>query len=365
MKRPLLFSLILLFSLLFSAIVDAENKDSATIKVSGYVDAYYAYYTDSVGIGNYQKFPSVDARSNSFGLNHAMITAQYDGDKFRGIVTAHYGDIPRSAWSSTFNGIMEAHAGVRLCSKLWLDAGFFRTHTGAEGLLPKENFTSSVSVSTYFEPYYESGFRLDYHPSSKLSIDLYFLNGYNIYEDNNDKKSLGLNLTYAFNDNANIGYTNYIGDDTPLGADTISHNRIFQNIFANYQVGKLKMQVGVDYILQQNSNIIKQNKTVDCLSGVLSFKFQTTHKFADYMRFELFNDPNGFMAGIITDKNNELTGLKLYGITYGLELKPIDNAYIRLEARELIMDKNQEIFQWNNKPQHNRHEVLLNLGISF
>src|SRR5205085_7014229 len=143
--------------------------------------------TDSVGEGKFQKFPSISPRSNQFGLNTAHITFQYDAEKIRALATLHYGDIPVSAWSGTFNSIMEAHAGVRLCKKLWLDAGFFRTHFGTEGLLPKENFTSSVSVNTFYEPYYESGLRLNYNPSDKLAINLYVLNGYNMYEENNEK----------------------------------------------------------------------------------------------------------------------------------------------------------------------------------
>src|ERR1043166_4416367 len=98
----------------------SQKKDSvvqsvlASIKVSGYVDAYYAYYTDSLGTGAYQKFPSISPRSNQIGLNTAMITASYDGEKARAVVTLHFGDIPRSTWSSTMNNLMEAHAGILL-----------------------------------------------------------------------------------------------------------------------------------------------------------------------------------------------------------------------------------------------------------
>jgi hypothetical protein len=35
--------------------------------------------------------------------------------------------MPRSTWSTTFNFVQEANAGVRLGKKLG-DAGFFRTH---------------------------------------------------------------------------------------------------------------------------------------------------------------------------------------------------------------------------------------------
>ncbi len=361
---------VILFSILLFAFQSySQQKDSTVaklieaIKISGYVDAYYAYYTDSVGDGNYQKFPSVSPRSDQFGLNTAQLTAQYDAEKARGIITVHFGDIPKSAWSGTHTAIMEAHAGIRLCKKVWLDAGFFRTHFGTEGLLPKENFTSSVSVNTFYEPYFEAGARVVYAPNGKLTFNIYALNGYNLYEDNNHKKSLGTLITYALGEKGNIGYSNYIGDDSPTG-DTVSHLRANQNLFFNYQVKKLKIQIGGDYCTQQHSDTTGKKSAV-MYSGVLSLKYQLKEKVAFYARGEMFNDPQGFMSGVMTDKKNNLTGFKLWGATLGAEYKPTDNSYLRLEGRQLQMDKEQEIFHWGKKNVTSRMEVLVNLGISF
>ncbi|MEO5643819.1 MAG: outer membrane beta-barrel protein [Bacteroidia bacterium] len=342
----------------------ALSKLISSVKISGYVDAYYAFYTDSAGIANYQQFPSVSPRSNAFGLNTAMLTAQLDGSKIRGIVSLHYGDIARSAWSPIFNPVMEAHAGFRLCDKLWFDAGFFRTHFGTEGLLPKENIANSISVCTFYEPYFESGFRLNYNPNDKLAIYLYALNGYNMFDDNNRKKSLGLLATYALGDKGNIGYSNYTGDDSPEG-DTISHLRMHNNLFFNYAIKKMKFQVGGDFCVQQHSNISNANKAATMYSGVASVKYQCCGKLAMYARGEMFNDPQGVMSGVIIDKTNKFTGYKMWGATYGLEYKPLEDAYLRLEGRYIQMDKNQEIFHWNNAQQNNRFEVMLNFGVSF
>jgi putative OmpL-like beta-barrel porin-2 len=344
----------------------SQAKDSTSkLSFSGYVDAYYAYYTDSVGQGNFQKFPSVSPRSNQFGLNAICLTAQYDAEKVRGIFTLHYGDIPVSAWSGTFNNIMEAHAGIRIFNKLWLDAGFFRTHVGTEGLLPKENFASSISVPTFFEPYFESGARLNYTPTDKLAINLFVLNGYNIFEDNNSKKSLGLLVTYALGDKGNIGYNNYAGDDTPDEADSISHLRIYQNLFINYQFNNLKIQLGGDFAWQENSDIEDPGKSAAMFSGVLGLKYQATNMFAIYGRGEIFNDPEGFMSGVMIDKKNKFTGLKLMGGTFGVEYKPTENSYVRLEGRQLITDEDQEIFYFDGTSINHRTEILLNLGVSF
>lgn len=360
MKQFLLYSLSVLP---FFSVVNcfSQSQDSsAKVVFSGYVDAYYAFYTDSVGINNYQKFPSIDARSNNFGLNTAMISAQYDAEKIRAIITLHYGDIARSAWSPVFNNIMEAHASVRLIKKVWLAAGFFRTHFGTEGLLPKENFTSSVSINTYYEPYLESGLRLKYEASDKFFVNLYLLNGYNIFDDNNEKKSVGVLAIYTFRENVNIGYSNYIGDDSPTG-DSVSHLRFNNNFFMNYQYGKIKIQIGLDNCIQKNSNFNGGKKSGFMYSGVFSEKYQAYKKLAFYGRGEFFKDPDGFMSGIVINKK----GLEIIGITLGMEYKPTDNSYIRFEGRRLIANNNQKIFHYEEKDINHRNEILFNIGVSF
>lgn len=112
-----------LFLLMSHSIIFAQSKDSAKIKISGYVDVYYALYNDSVGMGNFQKFPTISPVSNNFGLNTAQVTFKYDGKNVRGQVILHYGDIARSAWASDFNNVMKAHVGVRISKNAWIDAG--------------------------------------------------------------------------------------------------------------------------------------------------------------------------------------------------------------------------------------------------
>jgi len=349
---------------IYSNITKAQQIDTvSTWSLSAYVDAYYAYYTDSVGIGKYQKFPTVSPRSNSIGINVFQIAAQYDGEKVRAMAVLHFGDIPNSSWSATYNAIEEAHAGIKIFKTLWLDAGFFRSHFGTEFLLPKENLTSSLAVTTYFEPFYESGFRLNFDPTKRLEINLFGLNGYGLFEDNNNNKSIGMGITYVLNDNIGIGYTNYIGDDTPR--DTLPHLRFSNNLFINCQFKKVKIQVGADYCFQQNSDLATMSKTATMYSGLATVKYQAKPKFAIYARGEIFNDPNSIMAASFKDQSGNKTGYKLWGLTAGLEFKPSDNSYIRIEGRRLQMDQAQDIFRYNGQNLNYRNEIMVNMGLSF
>lgn len=370
MRRKFILSGLCIVLLLLQGFAQTNDSTSHSspgekFKISGYVDAYYAYYTDSAGINDFQKFPSVSPRSSQFGLNTAQVSVEYNAEKVRGIVTLHFGDIAKCAWSSAYNNIMEAHAGFRLCKKLWLDAGFFRTHFGTEGLLPKENIASAISVNTFYEPYFEAGVRLNYMPDSKWAINIYALNGYNVYEDNNKKKSFGMAVTYTPGATINWGYSNYIGDDSSP-ADSIAHLRIHQNLFFNYQAQKLKIQVGGDYCIQENTDIVyKKNIAATMFSGVMGLRYQLKEKYAAYARGEVFHDRQGLMSGVILDKENKYTGYILRGITLGAEYKPTANTYLRIEGRQLQMKKNQEIFYRNGKASAQRMEFLCNIGISF
>lgn len=357
--------LLLLTGIFFTAKSFAQKKKSVTFKLSGYMDVYYAGYTDSVETNTYQKFPVISPKNNWLGLNIVQLTAQLSSNRFRSTVTLHYGDIPLSAWSPSLNLIQEANIGVKLGKKIWLDAGFFKTHIGTEAFVPKDNIASSLSIITFYEPWFQTGVKLAYTPNDKLFFCLHALLGYNTFVENNKKKSFGISASYTFNDKGSIGYNNLFGDETPDSIHS-SHFRFLHNLVFNYQVTpKFKVQIGGDLISQRRSGIIDSNKTAIAYGGIATLKYQLIPKFGIYARGEIFDDKDGFLTGIINDTKNKLTGFKLWGITAGLEYKPEENTFIRLEGRQLQMDKNQQIFRWKSKDQSNRIELMLHAGYYF
>ena len=376
MKRNIIFSILFFSYCTISSNSFAQEKDSSLvkktenklpegIKISGYIDTYYAYYTDSVGTNNYQKIPDISPKCNQFGLNIIQITAQYSGEKVRAIGTLHYGDLPSAAWSPAYNMIQEANVGVRVTKKIWLDAGFFKTHIGTEALLPKDNIASSLSVITFYEPWWQTGIKLTYTPTDKLLIALHVLNGYNTFVDNNKSKSLGLSLAYTLGEKGSIGYYNLIGEESSEGTPS-KHLRFLNNLVFNYQfTKKLKANIGIDYITQKNSGTIDTSKTASVYSGIITLKYQIKPKFGIYARGETFSDKNGFLTGIITDAKGKKTGFISNGATVGLEYKPTDNSFIRIEGRDLIMNENQKIFRTDGKNTNSRLETMINIGISF
>ena len=322
-------------------------------------------YTDSIEKNKFHQFPVVSPKSGFPGLNIFQLSGQYTAKKFRAAVTLHYGDIALASWSPSLNLVQEANLGVRLGKNFWLDAGLFKTHIGAEGLAPKDNITSSMSLVVYYEPFVQAGLKLSYAPNDKLALGLHILQGYNNFKDNNKKKSLGISFSYALGSKGSIGYNNYIGDDTPDSIQT-KHFRFLNDLIFTYQLtSKLKMLLSADYTIQQNSGIISPTRSASAYGGLATLQYWLHPKLALYARGEYFSDADGFFTGAITDKQNKLTGLKLWGITGGLEYKPIPEGFIRLEFRQFQLDKNQEIFMWRGVDQSSRFEWMLHSGFSF
>ncbi len=334
-----------------------QNDAVPKFKIGGYIDVYYARYTDSAGHGQPQKFGAIAPYSNNFGLNIAQLTGQYNAERLRATFTLQYGDLPTVAWSPVYNYIQEANAGVRLYKNLWLDAGFFKTHIGTEGLLPKDNICSSVSIITFYEPWWQSGVRLSWTgDKDKLYMALYGVNGYNQFVSTNNKKAAGLAVTYNFSDNFSVGYYNLMSDDTP-DSIPISHWRLLNNLVINLVIShKLSALIGCDFIVQQNT--LNGTGYAQAYSAIGTLKYQFLKKMAVYGRFEMFNDPQSFLA-------EPIVNFKLMGGTFGIEYKPLANSFIRLEGRELNMAPGENIFYSNGEYANTQGEIMLDMGIWF
>ncbi len=352
-------------SICFPLLCVAQKIDTVgSYSVAAYMDVYAATYTDSAGNGNFQKFPTASPRSNTIGLNVFQVASKYDGENVRAAVTIQIGDIPLSTWSKTYNYLQEAHAGLRVSKKLWVDLGFFRTHFGTEYLLPVENITSSVAVATYYEPYYEAGLRFNYDPTPKLEINLFLLNGYSVLDYVNTRKSVGVGITYKLSEYTGIGYTNYVGDDAPDSVST-AQIRLAQNAFFNYQKKKIKIQVGTDLYIQQHAYLWDHSRSAIAYSALGTIGYQVTPKWEIYGRGETLQDGSGYISTIIRDANDKLSGYKLWGCTAGIEYKHSDRSYVRLEARRLQMAQGQDIFYYDGESRNYRYEIMMNAGISL
>ncbi len=343
--------------------IDYDSTGHFTL--SGYIDAYYSYYSDTSLSSGYQKFPTAAPRSNQFGLNIAQLSAKYQSRRFRGLTTFFFGDTPSSAWSPNFNMIQEAHLGFRIVSKLWMDAGFFRTHIGLESIQPRENIAMSFATTTYFEPYYMSGAKLTWEHSEKLLLQLNVFNGFNNFVDNNENKAIGASATFSPNEKLNLTFSTLLSDesDDDFPRDQM---RLYNNLIGVFQTKHVTIGLEMNYGIQQNSVLTDTTATASIFSSLLAAKFRITPEWGVYGRGEFYSDPNEILTGPVVNENHQLIGLDIVGGTIGIEYKPIPNSYFRIEGRVLqTQGTDEHIFYLSNNPSNTRYEIITGIGVWF
>ncbi len=347
----------------------ASDSTQHKLAIKSYVDGYFSTYSNDLQQTEFQPFETVGARDNSLGVNVAQIGLHYNYDKVRANVTLHWGDIPQATWSGDFNEIQEANVGLRLADGLWLDAGFFRTHIGTESFLPKNNPLSNTAFATFNEPFYQAGARLSYDKWERWYMELWALNGYNSFVDNNDAKSVGVLVNYRFRESGttttSITYTNIYGRENP---DDIApkQNRFYQNIYLNQNWNDLwLLTIGLDHGFQTNSSLDNPTDAAHMFTALTTLRYQLNPRWSISTRGEVFTDPDGFIAGTTLSNKGEFSGITLYGISLGGEYRPVENAYLRAETRYTSASDELDIFIQDNSQTNTRWEVLFTMGLDL
>ena len=325
-------------------------------RIGGYISTYYAHYDDETESDGLVQFPTLAPRNDQFALNMALITLEYKSQYLRGNIGFHYGDVSESTWPKNFKLIQEANAGFKIFKKLWLDAGFFRTHIGIESFQPRENITSSMSIVNFHEPYYFSGAKLTFYAHKKLSLQLNVFNGYSDYSDLNKNKILNFSAFYTPNENISLTYNFLTSDESPT-SDVVSHQRYYNDFYISATLNKFTLGFEVNYGLQKNSKKTDSTKTAAMYSGLLVAKCQLQKKFAVYGRVENFSDPDQILS------TNLAIGNYINGATVGIEYKPQKTAAFSVEWRGLESDN--MIFKQGNKILNQRNEFIVCLDLWF
>ncbi len=339
-----------------------EFDTTGKIVFSGYCDTYFSSYTDTSNNG-FQKFPTASPRNNQFGLNILQFSAKYQSERFRGVATIFYGDIPKSAWSSYLNFVQEANMGFKLSKRAWLDAGYFRTHIGLESIQPRENVALSFATTSYFEPYYMSGAKLTFEQSEKWTFQLNAFNGFSTFEETNNKKAYGFSTVFTPSKKLNVTLSTLLTDESPKYYP--KHQlRSYTDLIAVYKTNRLTLGGEFNFGYQVNSGLKDSTKSATMFSSLLAAKYRITEKYASYIRGEYFYDPNEILTGKVLNDQNQYVGLEIGGLTFGFEYKPIPNSYFRIEGRILKTSKSNEvIFENNGMSSNKRGEILVGLGV--
>ncbi len=197
------------------------------------------------------------------------------------------------------------------------------THIGGEAILPRDNWMSSLALVTFYEPFIQGGVRLSYDVSPKLQVQLHLLNGYNVFEDNNNDKSIGWLLTWQPNTYFNLFYSGIAGNERPR--NTPAAFRHYHNLVGLFSPVKwLSVKLQGDMAVQA-TDVQGTGPAQVMKGGQASVLFKMSNHWNLALRGEYYDD----RVQILTP------GVWSSGATACVEYKPFVNVFLRAEGRYL------------------------------
>ncbi|MGH8246194.1 MAG: outer membrane beta-barrel protein, partial [Gammaproteobacteria bacterium] len=275
---------------------------------------YYDYNLSSPPTGTPIGGRTFDIRDNSFALELAEI----EFEKVPGVgevgfkLDLAYGDTQDQILSGiqAFYGTNSVNASDRniqhasvsyladIGRGLRIDAGKFVTHIGGETIagIKNNNFSHSYFYS-YAIPFQDTGVRLNYAWTDTFYTELYILNGWNTTNDNDTDKSVGASLGWTMGPFS--WYLNYLGGresdtvTTPIGSRSTHRDLIDSQLFL--ALGNLNLAFNYDW--GQQNDVPAAGTDVEWSGYTFWARYKMTDAFEPSLRFELYDDPDGFTVG--------------------------------------------------------------------
>ncbi|AKQ45922.1 outer membrane protein [Rufibacter radiotolerans] len=338
----------------------AQTDSTRQITLSGFLDAYYSYDFHNPALHERPAFLYNHNRHNEFNINLAFLKAAYATDKVRGnlaLMSGTYAQYNLAVEHELLRHLFEANVGVRLLPRVWLDAGVFPSHIGAESAISRDNLTLSRSLGAENTPYYETGAKLTFAVSEKLSLTGLVLNGWqNIHEaEGNQNKALGTQITYKPSAKVTLNSSTFFGNEKP---DNARQRRYFHNFYASLApTTQWSLIASFDYGLEQKP--YGERGYNRWWNPTLALKYQALPKLGIAARAEYYHDRHGVIIGTAT-----ANGFQTAGYSLNLDYAPAQQVLWRVEAR--LLDSKDAIFtKESGSATHKNTALSTSLSFSF
>jgi hypothetical protein len=279
-------------------------------------------------------FTTQAVRHNEFNVNLGWVEIRASGSRLRGRLALQAGTSVQSNYAGepaigTVSGpnlsrfIQEAVAGYQITPTLWVDGGIFLSHIGMENWTSRDNPTYTRSLSFDFTPAYESGVKLTWQATPKLSALVTVVNGWQNISENNQDKAVGARLDYAQSSSTTFSYYNFVGNEV-----SSSRLRVFNGVgFKSGLTSAFTLQGNVDYGTQQRL----ANGSSSWWSAGLIGKLQVEPVVGVSGRVERYQDSDQVI--VVTGTPG---GFKATMASLGLDASPLRNTRVlwRSELRE-------------------------------
>jgi hypothetical protein len=322
----------------------AQRDSAVSVSFSGFADAYIALVSGDRDTRDLF-FLTQPGRTHEFNVNLMYVDAKLSGPRLRGRVALQAGTSVHINYAAEplfgFAGgpllarhIQEAVAGYQVVPNLWIDMGIYFSHIGSESWISRDNWTYTRSLIAEWSPYYETGVKATWSPSSKFTGLVTVVNGWQIISENNDDKGAGIRLDYSPRPYITLSYSNFLGNEFP---DTLDDNARFFN------------DVSARVVFNDRAGILATfdwgtQNDFDWYGYALIGRVKVSDRIAVVGRVERFSDPDQVLILTGLDDGFEVNGLSV-GVDFALPggfigFGPASRFLWRTEFRALPADEN-------------------------
>jgi hypothetical protein len=332
------------------AAAQPASDTTPTITWGGFVDAYYAWDTGKPlsrdrSFAGGTLFTTQPARHNEFNVNLAFLEARLTAPTYRGRLALQTGTSVQSNYSgepsigqisgpSLARFVQEATAGVKVAEHVWVDAGVFYSHVGMESWASRDNITYTRSLVADYSPYYQSGVRLTWTPTAKLTAQVNLVNGWQIISENNNGKGAGVRIDYAVRPDASLSYYNLVSQEAG------TRLRTFQGVGSKITRAGWTVIGNVDVGTQSRG---KDAGDATWWGWTLMTQKRVTHHTALVARVEGYRDPEQIILSTGTRASGSSPvandPFRAAGVSFGIDVTPTPRVQWRTELRGWSNDR--------------------------
>jgi hypothetical protein len=333
-----IFFFICLSFFVFSINAKGQNSGKDSLVLQAYTEGYISWVPENESIRERPGFIYNYSQQNQPAINLAAFRIQYESERFRtsaALITGTYARRNLSAEKKWARNISEAYAGYRLLKneQLWLDAGVFPSHIGAESYIGKENYAATRALISDQTPYYETGVRIQYRPNQNWFLSMLALNGWQRISAplRQFGANWGMQVQYMPNQKITINNSSFIGK-VQVGNE--EKTRLYSNSYVIYKLSERDIfLLGWDIGLQDRI----QTKGVYVWNAFLA---QYRHSFwqdkwSFLLRTEKIRDPNNVLY-----KDSEGERFIINHLSAGLDWNPDKRILLRLEWNRQFSKQN-------------------------
>ncbi|WP_264549968.1 porin [Flavobacterium sp. N2820] len=349
MKQIWLYSIVLL-----SFLGNAQEKDSLKIKVSGFLETYYAYDFSNPTTETKLPFMYNYNRHNEFNVNNGLIRAQLQYGNTYASIAVHGGTYVDDNYASEdIKLVSEAYVGMYLNDnkKSSIEVGIMPSYIGFESATTAANLTLTRSILAENSPYFMTGIKYNYKPNEKWSFSGLVTNGWQRINkpDKTVAPAFGTQIVYKPTEKAILNWSTFIGKEF---YQTELAMRYFSNLYWDNQWNsKWRTILGFDLGIQDSSSL--NDKHLYWMSPVLIAQYSINPKWQTALRVEYYQDEDNVIVATSD-------AFKTSGASINFDYLPNSKVKLRTEAR--YFDSKETIF-FDNKS--NNFFVTTSLSFEF